>query len=249
MEVHSHTHHAAGGTRKKWTHYLWEFLMLFLAVFAGFLAENQREHYVEQKREKQYIQSFAEDLKLDIYQLDSLIIKREQRKVWLDSLTLLLNMPDPDKYGSQIYYYSRYLPRPFIFFNNDATIQQLKNSGNLRLIRNQAAVDAIMAYDRQLKFIERIRDREEILAQRIFNSLNLLFDPLVFDQMNMYDIEFIRPAGNPKLLTKEKHVIRNFLSDVHYLKTVNIGQIGWYKRQKEKARATLVFLQKEYHLK
>jgi len=43
MEVHTHTHTA----RKKWTHYLWEFLMLFLAVFAGFLAEDQREHIVE----------------------------------------------------------------------------------------------------------------------------------------------------------------------------------------------------------
>jgi hypothetical protein len=29
MEVHAHAHTA----RKKWTHYLWEFLMLFLAVF------------------------------------------------------------------------------------------------------------------------------------------------------------------------------------------------------------------------
>ena len=29
MEVHAHTHTA----RKKWSHYLWEFLMLLLAVF------------------------------------------------------------------------------------------------------------------------------------------------------------------------------------------------------------------------
>ena len=29
MEVHAHSHTA----RKKWTHYFWEFLMLFLAVF------------------------------------------------------------------------------------------------------------------------------------------------------------------------------------------------------------------------
>ena len=28
MEVHAHTHTA----RKKWTHYFWKFLMLFLAV-------------------------------------------------------------------------------------------------------------------------------------------------------------------------------------------------------------------------
>ena len=29
MEVHAHTH----TERKKWTHYFWESLMLFLAVF------------------------------------------------------------------------------------------------------------------------------------------------------------------------------------------------------------------------
>jgi hypothetical protein len=49
MEVHQHTH----TPRKKWTHYFWEFLMLFLAVFCGFLAENQREHMIENKRAKQ----------------------------------------------------------------------------------------------------------------------------------------------------------------------------------------------------
>ena len=58
MEVHAHTH----TPRKKWTHYLWEFLMLFLAVTLGFLVENQREHYIENKREKQYVQSFYDDL-------------------------------------------------------------------------------------------------------------------------------------------------------------------------------------------
>ena len=34
MEVHAHTH----TPRKKWTHYFWEFLMLFFAVFCGFLS-------------------------------------------------------------------------------------------------------------------------------------------------------------------------------------------------------------------
>ena len=53
MEVHAHTHTA----RKKWTHYFWEFLMLFFAVFCGFLAENQREHLIEHKREKVYMVS------------------------------------------------------------------------------------------------------------------------------------------------------------------------------------------------
>ena len=87
MEVHAHSH----TERKKWYHYFWEFLMLFLAVFCGFLAENQREHYVEHQREKQYISSYLEDLKADIHQLDSLIAARLNRKRMMDTLTNILN--------------------------------------------------------------------------------------------------------------------------------------------------------------
>src|SRR5437667_9186742 len=68
MEVHHHAHLASGEThtsRKKWTHYLWEFLMLFLAVFCGFLAENLREHSVEKHREKEYMKEIVENLKYD----------------------------------------------------------------------------------------------------------------------------------------------------------------------------------------
>jgi hypothetical protein len=52
MEVHHHSHTSDPDShrgRKKLTHYFFEFLMLFLAVFAGFLAENWREHIVERK--------------------------------------------------------------------------------------------------------------------------------------------------------------------------------------------------------
>jgi predicted MPP superfamily phosphohydrolase len=61
MDVHHHSH----TERKKWAHYFWEFLMLFLAVFCGFLAENQRRHMVEHQREKQYMGSLLSDLAAD----------------------------------------------------------------------------------------------------------------------------------------------------------------------------------------
>jgi len=45
MEVHKHPHHVTH--KKKWTEYLLEFFMLFLAVFLGFVADNIRENSVE----------------------------------------------------------------------------------------------------------------------------------------------------------------------------------------------------------
>ena len=53
MEVHAHSHTA----RKKWTHYFWEFLMLFLAVSLGFYAENTREVILHKKEVKTQLNS------------------------------------------------------------------------------------------------------------------------------------------------------------------------------------------------
>ena len=60
MEVHQHTHHEG---KKNWKSYLWEFLMLFLAVFCGFLAEYQLEHKIERDKEVVYMKNMLEDLK------------------------------------------------------------------------------------------------------------------------------------------------------------------------------------------
>src|SRR5258706_15415868 len=78
METHAqHLHHAPG---KKFWHYFYEFLMLFLAVFCGFLAENFREHQVEKERGEEYIHSLYEDLKTDTMRL-TLIIKADNEKI------------------------------------------------------------------------------------------------------------------------------------------------------------------------
>src|SRR6059058_4049080 len=69
MEVHKHPHHVTH--KKKGGEYLLEFLMLFLAVFLGFVAENIRETSVEHEREKEYMVTMLEDLKADIPLLDS----------------------------------------------------------------------------------------------------------------------------------------------------------------------------------
>ena len=60
MEVHHHSHHP-----KKWKEYITEFFMLFLAVFAGFLAESYLEYRTERHKEHDYLASMVKDLQLD----------------------------------------------------------------------------------------------------------------------------------------------------------------------------------------
>src|SRR6187549_2045642 len=96
MEVHHHSHLASGEThsaRKKWTHYFWEFLMLFLAVFCGFLAEYQLEHLIENQREKKYIKSFIEDLKADTMKINQVLQTSIEQQKGFDSLMGVLKEP------------------------------------------------------------------------------------------------------------------------------------------------------------
>jgi len=93
MEVHSHTH----SPRKKWTHYLFEFFMLFLAVFCGFLAENVREHRIENAREKKYIGSVLTDLRSDTSWMDKYMKDQQASIQAFDSVILLINKADKGK--------------------------------------------------------------------------------------------------------------------------------------------------------
>ena len=64
MEVHHHSHHP-----KKWKEYVTEFLMLFLAVSMGFVAENLREKHVENERAEELIHALIIDVKENQKQL------------------------------------------------------------------------------------------------------------------------------------------------------------------------------------
>src|SRR6202030_3863953 len=59
MEVHKHPHHVTH--KKKWGEYLLEFIMLFLAVFLGFIAENVREHLSEKNKAYSLAKSLEND--------------------------------------------------------------------------------------------------------------------------------------------------------------------------------------------
>ena len=245
MEVHPHTH----TPRKKFTHYLWEFLMLFLAVFCGFLAENQREHIVEHKKEKEFILSICQDLKFDTALLNDLTKLRQEQKTKTDSLLYYLNMQDPDTYGKFIYYYARPLTNRAIFYSNDRTIQQLKNAGNLRLIRHQDASDSIMEYDWQVRRNEHIKEREEAFILEYIETIKQLFDGNEFEKMMTSSPRNWKwPSGNPHLLHKDKESIQKLINDLHFMKTINVLSIGWNKDMIDRALRLLILLKKEYHL-
>jgi hypothetical protein len=135
MEVHAHTHTA----RKEWTHYLWEFIMLFLAVFCGFLAENFREHKVEQQRAKELAISFYDELKRDSATIQIIQMNRLERDLSLTYLKKYFrdsSITNCSKTFSINFNYAFIVFASYIFEPKDAILDQLKNSGSLRYFKN-----------------------------------------------------------------------------------------------------------------
>jgi hypothetical protein len=141
MEVHAHTH----TERKKWTHYLWEFLMLFLAVFCGFLAENQREHMVEQKREEKFAKRVLSDLKEDSAFLNERIAQLQKRQDQYTSfLSVMTGYPKPNSSNNLRSFWQllkAYKPELIT-----TTYNQMKTSGSLRYINKDSLITALQRY-------------------------------------------------------------------------------------------------------
>jgi|SRR5689334_2741803 len=142
MEVHHHPHPG----KKKFKQYFLEFLMIFLAVTLGFFAENLREHFADKKMEKEYMESMVKDLKADTTSFSRTIQQYTLISKAIDAMLTSLKSDDPDP--SII---NRIVSEEFWMYTgfsyNNETVQQLKNSGNFRLVKDRAVVDSILHYD------------------------------------------------------------------------------------------------------
>jgi hypothetical protein len=189
MEVHAHSH----TPRKKWTHYFWEFLMLFLAVFCGFLAENQREHMIEHQREKQYMVSMLEDLKSDTSLLNIAVKYWDNINSSIDSVADAIQFSITNTDLLKVY---RHLSRAFDYYsfkNNDRTIAQLKNSGGFRLIRKKIVAGKIILFDQfNIDAAKNIAEQHNFFYENVVTLRNKVFVQEVVNKI-FEKFDFVAP--------------------------------------------------------
>ena len=251
MDVHHHPIAIGSHTsRKKWTHYFWEFLMLFLAVFCGFLAEYQLEHKIEKDREKQFVASLVSDLKDDTLAITSHIQNIKKSILLFDTLSSLLESPEAAKMnGEAIYYTSRMGIRSAPLVNNSRTFDQLKNSGGFRLIRDTGTSGRIMKYYSifpELRMIEEIFNTENTAFKAVASGI---MDHSIYRIQVNPDGAVDRVPGNLALLTYDAMQLRQLGFYAVQMNGSRRGMIPLLQKIKQSAEELLMFLQKTYHLK
>jgi hypothetical protein len=247
MEVHHHTHPAHG--KKTWRSYFWEFLMLFLAVFCGFLAEYKLEHVIEHQREKQYVESLIDDLKSDQLTLSSHMILLAKGISMLDTLTTILNEVNGiENQTGHLYYLARLAPRLQPLSTNNRTFEQLKNSGNFRLIRKLEASNKIMGYYENFPLIRMLEGMNEIEFTEYKRLAAKIFDPLVFIQMEGEGDEIRRTTENPPVRTMDREIFKELSVFGVYMRGTAKGIRRADEELKREGAELISYLQQEYKL-
>jgi hypothetical protein len=246
MEVHHHTHHDHG--KRNWKSYFWEFLMLFLAVFCGFLAEYQLEHKIEKDRERKFITLLSNDLQSDIDSIAAIRIHRIERTEQADSLRTLLNNGTYKEHGADVYYWGRNISRRRFFLSADGTMQQLKNSGGLRLVHNKEIIQKIIAYDVTYRAYLRQLDTEMELITVYRDVAGRVFDGAVFQTISTINIAN-RPVGNPQLFDASPGAVNELSNRLNYLLGSQYRLSQLLDDLNFKATELLALIKNEYHLK
>jgi hypothetical protein len=259
MEVHHHTHppdshrdHGnppAGRAGKNWRSYFWEFLMLFLAVFCGFLAEYQLEHKIERDREKQFIGSLISDLKDDTLIIAKHIASLEKSIILLDSLSILLDSPAlAKKNGEAIYYTSRLGNRTSPLVNNSRTFDQLKYSGGFRLISKTETSNRIMNYYAQLPLLRNVEEIFKTENETYKAIASRIIDPAIYRIQTRPDGSVMRIGGNHALLSYDAALLKQMGFYAVQMNGSRRGMIRILQIMKQSAEELLKYLQTTYHL-
>ena len=246
MEVHSHTHpDSYRDHRKKWTHYLWEFLMLFLAVFCGFLAENQREHMVEHQREKKYVRQLLSDLRADSAFFVRLSTALDTIISHYKRFEEVMSSASPTNYDILKAYIK--LQSTFTMRPTATTYSEMKSSGSFRYIQNEELTTLIKKYyEGNLDFLKTNED----LGNDFFKTQ---VQPFTISHFRMADIDFM----NDKLSTPTPVFInRNKESELQLMNIMNMyyAYLLLYhenavKPAAKRLNSIIDLLKKDYHLK
>jgi hypothetical protein len=251
MEIHAQELHKAPGHGFK--HYLFEFLMLFLAVFCGFLAENFREHQVEKARAKQYISSLYDDLKNDTTRINALLKYDEEKITALKNMfacydTVLKNMKSTECMGILI----KHSRSNIGFVLTDRTLKQLANAGGYRLLDKEDA-DSIIVYENMYKGYQDFQATVFQQAQdNVRSTLNQMadFKALAPVQLTTTGMNIDTTSGKLRgslLFTDDRVLLNKWFNELSmYLRTTN-GQRNTITQLKNKAVSLIKYYKDKHH--
>lgn len=225
--------------------YLYEFLVIFLAVFLGFLSENLRESGQDRRDEEDYIRRLYRDIKEDSVILSELIDVMEIQHEEMSKLMELNKLDYRDtsnqrKLYQQINLSDLWQDRDYL--PNTITLSQIKGTGAWKLMESDVA-DMITKYDQSIELFNKSMQRVNS------RNISLLY---YYQQIMDWYLVIVEIYENPNApltaFDATPRELRTFFNNVTTFYFTLGGHIGYAKNHQIVSNNLIVFLQQNYGL-
>ena len=248
MEVHHHPEVEKKGLKE----YLLEGLMIFMAVFMGFIAENLRERVADHELEQQYMESMVRDLALDTAALKAGFPLKEKRLEAIDTVFRFFESnAEPNTIPLNI---DRNIRRAWwdrVYVRNTGTINQLKNAGGLRLIRKTDVRDSLATYDwlwERLDYYKEVyytgQQTEAGLMEKMLNAHDLIKSYRLSNEART----LFSSLSTSSVIRINSAYLDEYLNFLDRQKITTTQDEQFHKRLEAKAVLLIKLIKKEYDI-
>jgi hypothetical protein len=245
----------------RWKKYVFEFVMLFLAVFFGFLAENVRENFAEKQQARELAKSFYEELKSDSVAVATKVqgrLKKEHAIEYMIAFFRDSSLTSTSKTLSINFIWAVTARTPIIFTPRTVVLEQLRSSGSLRYFKNKELRNLIGDLSVSIDYIKARQEYENAIFQTYMEPIMTrhmdfdfqfeLFREGIFDRLAEYErSDAYIPFHLSQVEKLDRQAVINALGYYHSngLKSTRLIP---FKNYIDVNAATLRELRKEYDL-
>ena len=243
MEVHHHPdlHHKS----KPWKEYILEFIMIFLAVSMGYIAESFRESRLNQEKELRYAESLVRDLKEEKKGAIQVIKENKEMMVAIDTFVRIRSLDFTIQKNNILFFKlldKANLWRKIVQTPNEITLNQIKATGGLNIIRPKIA-NLITELDISNQHVKSI---ENILSSHNEEAFRMIYE--IVDYPALWNKDGSLTQDLPFLIVDDKKKLIkyfNLTADVGYTIEGYINTLNEHLIVVDKVTQTL---EKEYNL-
>lgn len=222
-----------------------EIVLVVIGILIALQINNWNEVQNEKKVELGYMKNLLEDLKADEIIYSEYIKNNIEVYNTIDSLVIYLNRPDRKEYTSKTSYWARIMTMKFTRAQPiERTFEQMKSSGQLKLVRNPKVADGISKYYNSFSELKQYNEAAILWLADYLKSVGKVFDGEVLLKILKERKEQETDAST--LITEDRAIINELITSAQYIYGVVKLSENVCDNRKKAALELSALIKKEY---
>lgn len=225
-----------------------EIILVVIGILIAIAINNWKEGKSVANAEYRYMQNLKEDLQADIKLYDNYLLKNQGLYQIIDSLVVLLSQEDFRATSDESAFYGRIMTTRWKRVHPvERTFEQMKSSGQLKIIRNQTVSDLISDYYNSIYELETYNEALLIWLAGYIKLMGNVFDGQVLFEILKTNARV--STGNSAIITEDAKIINDLVSNAQYVYgAIKLSETVVVKR-KEKAENLIKSIDRNYTMK